>query len=234
MNYIGIIVAMDEEKEAILNIMKHVEKRMIYNLQFEIGQIGSKACILVQSGIGKVNAARTTQVLIDNFEIESIINVGSAGAINDLLEIGDVVIAKHVVQHDFDITAFDHPKGYITDIGDYIECDEKLIRQFKELIKSLSNSEYKTKIGIIASGDIFCTEERMKEKINFKFQADVVDMECAAIAQVAILDKIPFISIRSVSDVPNGSNEKTFEENLKLASERCAEIIENFCNYEET
>ena len=225
---------MDEEKEAISKLMKNVEINQIYNLQFEKGKIGNRECVLVQSGVGKVNAARTTQVLIDNFEIESVINVGSAGAINDLLEIGDIVIAKHVVQHDFDITAFDHPKGYITDIGDYIECDEELIKQFNELIKNLANSEFKIKIGIIASGDIFCTEERMKDKINFKFQADVVDMECAAIAQVAYLDNIPFISIRSVSDVPNGSNEKTFEENLNLASERCAEIIENFCNYEET
>ena len=70
----------------------------------------------------------------------------------------------------------------------------------------------------------------MKNKINKKFKADVVDMECAAIAQVCLLDNIPFASIRSVSDIPNGSNATTFEENLELASKRCANILSEFCS----
>lgn len=84
-------------------------------------------------------------------------------------------------------------------------------------------------MGVVASGDIFCTDENMKNKINKKFNAGVVDMECAAIGHVAVLDNIPFISVRSISDIPNGDNASTFDENLELASTRCAEILNEFC-----
>ena len=110
MNYIGIVVAMQEEREAIENLMEDKEKEQIYNLTFIKGKIEKQNCILVESGVGKVNAARTTQILVNKYNPEKIINAGSAGAINQLLEIGDVIIAKHVVQHDFDITAFGHNK----------------------------------------------------------------------------------------------------------------------------
>ena len=88
--------------------------------------------------------------------------------------------------------------------------------------------QYKVKIGVVATGDIFCTEVVMKDKIRTKFNADVVDMECAAIGQVAFLNGIPFMAIRGVSDSPNGENASTFDENLNLASQRCAEILEVF------
>ena len=110
MKYMGIIVAMDEEMMEIRKKMQDVEVIEIYNLRFVKGKIKNRNCILVKSGIGKVNAARTTQVLVSNFEIECVINVGVAGAVDVLLNIGDVVIAKYVVQHDFDITAFGHSK----------------------------------------------------------------------------------------------------------------------------
>ena len=229
MKYIGIVVAMDEERQEILDLMKDTEVKQIYNLRFITGKIQKKDCVLIKSGIGKVNAARTTQILIDNFDLECVINAGAAGAINYLLNIGDVVIAKHVVQHDFDITAFGHSKGYITGVGDKIICDRGLVAAFENMLKSREERIYNIKMGIVASGDIFCTQIEMKNKINAKFNADVVDMECASVGQVCYLDDIPFISIRCISDIPNGSNETTFDENLKLASKRCANIINDFC-----
>lgn len=225
MKKIGIIVAMEEEKEAVLNIMEEKEIKDIYESQFVQGKINNTKCILVRCGVGKVNAARTTQLLIDNFDVDCVINVGSAGAINSFLNIGDVVIGKHVVQHDFDITAFGHSKGYITGIGDYIQCDETLVKKFTETINNFAKRDYNIKLGVVATGDIFCTEPWMKDKINAKFNADVVDMECAAIAQVCYLDSIPFIVIRSVSDTPNKKNASTFEENLELASKRSANML---------
>ncbi len=195
----------------------------------KFGQIENTNCILVESGIGKVNAARTTQILIDNFNVESIINAGAAGAIGTDLNIGDILIAKTVVQHDFDITPFGHPKGYITGVGDNIKCDNSMVQKFQNILDRIEDRNYNIKIGIVGSGDIFCTEQSMKNKINNKFNADVVDMECAAIGQVAFLDKIPFISIRSISDIPNGNNASTFDENLELASKRCAEILKDYC-----
>ena len=230
MKYIGIVVAMHEEREEILNLMTETQVKQIYNLRFITGKIQKRDCVLIKSGVGKVNSARTTQILIDNFDIDFVINAGAAGAVNHLLNIGDVVIAKHVVQHDFDITAFGHSKGYITGVGDKVMCDRGLVSAFENMIKNMEERMYKVKIGIVASGDIFCNQIEMKNKINAKFNADVVDMECASVGQVCYLDDIPFISIRCISDIPNGGNETTFDENLKLASKRCANIINEFCS----
>lgn len=228
MKKVGIVVAMEEEFEAVKNKMKDIQTKEIYNLIFTIGKIGKKECILVKSGVGKVHSARTTQVMVDKFDLEYIVNVGAAGSVNDMLQIGDVVIGQDVVQHDFDITAFGHSKGYITGVGNSIKCDEKLVGKLKEIVENGPERQYQIKLGIVATGDIFCEDIAMKNKIRAKFNADVVDMECGAIAQVAYLNKIPFIAIRSVSDTPDGKNANTFDQNLKLASKRCANLLEDF------
>lgn len=221
----GIIAAMQEEMQEIKNIMTEIEEQNIYELTFTKGKISNSEVVLVEAGIGKVNAARVTQILINNFEIEAVINVGSAGAANDELDIGDIVIGKKLVQHDFDITAFGHPKGFISNIGEYVESNIDLIEKMEQTIYKIQENEFKIKIGTIASGDVFCTEPKMKEKIRMKFQADAIEMEGAAIAQVCKLDNIPFIVIRSISDTPNGKNNITFDQYLKKASKRCANII---------
>lgn len=228
MQEIGIIVAMEEERETILNIMTDIKVEQLYNLRFLKGKIQGRNCILVKSGVGKVNAARTTQIVLNQFNIQYVINVGAGGSINGLLNIGDVLIGKEVVQHDFDITAFGHSKGYITGVGDRIICNRELVNELEQIIQSMPERSYQIKIGVIATGDIFCTEPWMKDKIRAKFDADVVDMECAAIAQVCYLDNVPFMVIRSISDTPNGENASTFDENLKLASKRCANILKEF------
>lgn len=228
MNKIGIIVAMEEELEAVLNIMNNIEQKEIYGISVQIGKIEQKEIAVVKSGVGKVNAARVTQILIDKLNVKSIINLGSAGALSPLLNIGDIVIGEKLIQHDFDITAFDHDKGYITGVGDYIYSDIELIEKFKKATNNLKEKDYKIKTGIIATGDIFCTDIEMKNKIYSKFDADCVEMEGAAIAQVCYLDNIPFIVIRSISDSPNGNNEIDFDKFVELASKRCANILREF------
>lgn len=228
MSKIGIIVAMQEELEEVLKIMSDIEEKKIYGISFVDGKIEKEKVVVVKSGVGKVNAARTTQILIDKLDVTKVINVGSAGALNPSLNIGDIVIANKLIQHDFDITAFNHKKGYITGVGDYIYCDENLINKLKKAENKLGNKAYNIKTGTIASGDIFCTEINMKNKIYSKFNADCVEMEGAAIAQVCYLDKIPFIVIRSISDSPNGNNAIVFDEFVKLASKRCASILKEF------
>mgnify|MGYP002611922147 FL=1 len=228
MSKIGIIVAMEEELEAVLNIMNNIEQKEIYEISVQIGKIEQKEVAVVKSGVGKVNAARVTQILIDKLNVKSIINLGSAGALSPLLNIGDIVIGEKLIQHDFDITAFDHDKGYITGVGDYIYSDIKLIEKFENAANNLKEKDYKIKKGIIATGDIFCTDIEMKNKIFSKFDADCVEMEGAAIAQVCYLDNIPFIVIRSISDSPNGNNEIDFDKFVELASKRCANILREF------
>lgn len=230
MNRYGIIAAMQEEMKEIENIMQDRIETQIYELKFIKGIINKSEVILVQAGVGKVNAARTTQILIDNFKIDVVINIGSAASAKDDLDIGDIVIGKKLVQHDFDITAFDHPKGYISNVGQYMESDKELVEKIEETAEQLKDNEFKIKIGTIASGDIFCTELSMKNKIKDKFDADAIEMEGAAIAQVCKLDNIPFIVIRGISDSPNGNNAITFEQYLQKASHRCTEIIKKFIN----
>lgn len=228
----GIIAAMQEEMQEIKKIMQDIENLKIYELNFFKGTINYKNVVLVEAGVGKVNAARVTQILIDNFNIQGIINVGSAGSCNDELEIGDIVIGKKLVQHDFDITAFGHEKGFISNVGQFVESDDELISQIEEVIKNIKDKDFNIKIGTIASGDIFCTEPKMKEKIRNKFNAECIEMEGAAIAQVCKLDQIPFLVIRSISDKPNGQNEITFDKFLEKASKRCAYIINEFFTHQ--
>ncbi len=223
---IGIITAMEEEKEEIKHEMTQIKINKIYDLEFIEGLIDNKKCVLVKCGIGKVNSARTTQILIDNYEIVFIINVGVAGSLNDKLNIGDIVIGENLVQHDFDITAFGHEKGYITGVGKEIKSDENLIKIFKEASKELSK-DIKVILGNIASGDIFCTSVKMKEEILKTFNSDCVEMEGASIAQVCKLDKIPFAVIRAISDSPNENNNIDFDKFIKMASKRAAELIKN-------
>ena len=228
--YVGIIAAMPEEMEAIKMKMSNLKETDIFNLKFFDGKIGNQKIILVKSGVGKVNAARTTQIMIDKFDIDYIINIGSAGSINDEIKYGDIVIGKFVLQHDFDITAFGHEKGYISNIGVKLESNTKLIKRCEYVIKNMKEDSYKCVVGTIATGDIFCTSKKMKDKIRTKFNADCVEMEGAAIAQVAYLSNTPFIIIRSISDSPNEENQIDFNKYLKMAADRCAIFIENLMN----
>ena len=230
MNKFGIIAAMQEEMQEIEKLMTGTESTKINELNFIKGKINNKEVVLVEAGIGKVNAARTTQILIDKFDIEAIINVGSAAGANDELDIGDIVIGSKLVQHDFDLTAFGRPKGYISNVGQFVESDNALIEKMQKTISKIQNNEFKIKIGTIASGDIFCTDLKMKDEIRESFNADAIEMEGAAIGQVCKLDNIPFLVIRSISDKPNGNNHITFDQFLEKASKRCAIIIKEFLN----
>lgn len=228
MKRIGIIVAMQEELEEIKEYVEDINEKEIRHITFIEGKVEEKNVVLVQCGIGKVNAAMVTQALIDSYNIEYIVNIGVAGALNPMLNIGDVVIADKLIQHDFDITAFGHSKGYITGVGDFIQTDENLRNKLEKLNHNNKDNEYKIKLGIIASGDIFCTDIEMKNKIYSKFDADCVEMEGAAIAQVCYLNEIPFVVMRSISDSPNGKNAITFDKFLKISSKRIANLLVEF------
>ena len=225
MKRIGIIVAMQEELEEIKEYVEDINEKEIRHITFIEGKVEEKNVVLVQCGIGKVNAAMVTQALIDSYNIEYIVNIGVAGALNPMLNIGDVVIADKLIQHDFDITAFGHSKGYITGVGDFIQTDENLRNKLEKLNHNNKDNEYKIKLGIIASGDIFCTDIEMKNKIYSKFDADCVEMEGAAIAQVCYLNEIPFVVMRSISDSPNGKNAITFDKFLKRIANLLVEFI---------
>ena len=224
MKKIGIIFAMEEELKELLKFLEIEKEYEIFNLKFYEGKIYNNEVILVESGVGKVNAARTCQILIDNMKVDYIFNIGVAGGVSPLLNVLDIVIGESLVQHDFDITAFNHEKGYIPSVGVNIKSDEYLLRIASSCIK---DNDYKVLTGVIASGDIFCTEKSMSQKINSKFNALCVEMEGASIAQVCLLDNIPFLVLRSISDTPNGNNQITYEEFLEKSSKNIANFMIN-------
>ena len=224
MKKIGIIAAMDEEHDEILNIMHEVSQEKYFDKIFMIGKINSTGCILVKSGVGKVNAARTTQLLIDKFDVEAVINVGSAGALNENLNYGDIVISTACIQHDFDITCFNHPKGYITDIGVKIEANKEMVELIKSAINKIDSSINVIE-GIVATGDQFYNSPEIKRNLRKTFDAECDDMEGAAIAQVCMLCNKPFVIIRSISDKPKSEEKVDFYEYLTMASKRCANML---------
>lgn len=224
MKRVGIVFAMEEELVALKEYLKLSKEYNIFDLTFYEGTINNVECVLVQSGVGKVNAARTAQILIDNIKVDYIFNIGVAGGIDESLSVGDIVLGEKLVQHDFDITSFNREKGFIPGVGVYIDSDIYLLTIADSVLKSMQEVNYKR--GVIASGDIFCTELKMGQKINSKFNALCVEMEGASIAQVCYLSHIPFLIIRSISDVPNNNNVITYEEFL---SSSC-KIVANAMN----
>lgn len=224
---IGIIVAESKEMNEIKKLMKNIEEKDLFNLQFFTGKIEEEECVLVECGEGKVNAARTTQIMIDNFKIDKLVNVGSAGAINEDLNVKDVVIADKLVQYDFDISGLGYEKGEICNIGKYIYCDKTLVEECKKAIENIENESYKVVIGTIATADSFCDKPEIAKMVRKEFNAECVEMEGAAVAQVCYLDKIPFLVIRGISDTPNGNNKIDFRKYLEIASKQSAKILQN-------
>lgn len=222
MKTIGIIFAMQEELIELKKYLHINNEKKIYDLIFYEATLNNQNIILTESGIGKTNAARTTQILIDYYKPEAIFNIGVAGGIAKNLKVGDIIISTSLVQHDFDITAFNHSKGYIPNIGNNIPIDNNLLNTTKTILDT-NNISYKE--GLIASGDIFCTKESMATKINTQFNALCVEMEGASIAQTAYLSKTPCLVIRSISDCPDNNNKVTYEEFLETSSNKVAQIM---------
>ena len=226
MRKIGIIFAMKEELEEVKSKLQLIKEHKIYDLIIFECSFEDKKCFLVECGVGKVNSARTTQVLISNFNVDILLNIGVAGSVSKNVNKFDIVIAEKLVQHDYDLTSFGREKGVVPNVGKFVECDKNLIEIAKQ-IKIDSNVFF----GNIASGDIFITDEKMARKINEKFEALCVEMEGAAIAQVSYLCNVPFLVIRSISDSPyEENNHITFDDFLKKSSEIVSKFVLDFLN----
>ena len=224
MKKIGIIFAMREELDETKKIFNSIIEHDIYDLKIYECKNNKVICFLVESGIGKVNAARSTQILIDNMKVDYILNVGVAGSISKDVNKCDIVIGDKLVQHDFELTIYNYEKGEIPNIGKYIYCDKKLV----DIAKTIK-IDTKVIVGTIASGDIFISDEKMGEKINKKFNALCVEMEGASVAQVCYLCKVPFLVIRAISDSPyEEDNHITFDDFLKISCDIAAKFIKQF------
>lgn len=225
MKKFGIIGAMDEETTIIKEKMKIEKEISLAGMNFSKGLFCDKEIILVRCGIGKVNAAICTQILISNFDVDCVINTGVAGAVDSSLDIGDVVISSDVVEHDFDVTNFGGYKlGQIPRMETWIfNADQNLINA---ALKSKDDKEYKTKVGRVLSGDVFvaCTDK--KAFLWNEFEGLCTEMEGASIGHTCYVNNIPFLVIRAISDKANGEATDNFPEFVNKAAKNSMEILE--------
>lgn len=224
---IGIIVATNQEIDATKRILSDSKLTHFFDLDFYEGIAEGDDVVLVKCGIGKVNAGRVTQILIDKFNVSAIINIGAAGAIDPELNIKDIVIGNELVQYDYDTSALgDTKKGEIDGIGMFIKSDETLIDKCMVALSKMSKKDFNYKIGRIATADLFCSDKSLAEEIRKNYNAECVEMEGAAVAQVCKLDNVPFVVIRGISDSPNGNNGIDYLQYCDIAAKQAAELLD--------
>lgn len=196
----AIIGAMDQEIDAIKNMMSGVQVYHYNNHPFYQGLINNKIVILVKSGIGKVASAMTTTQLLNNFSVEAIINVGTCGGIENKTEPMDLIIGQELVYGDVDLQAFKYPYGQMAGQPATFKSDTILVSKIKDIAKKVGLS---TKLGNLMSSDAFITDKKIIEERIKLIDLPIlgVDMESASIAQVATSFKKPFVVLRVVSDV---------------------------------
>lgn len=205
MRCFGIIGAMEAEVAGLKDKMGDVKITRRASMEFYEGLLEGKKVVVVRSGIGKVNAAVCTQILVDEFGVEVVINTGIAGSLNKDINIGDIVVSTDLVHHDMNATGFGYPKGQIPQMEAFsFQGDEALRRLAVQACREV-NPEIEVYEGRIASGDQFVSDQGVKDFIVKEFGAYAVEMEGAAIAQAAYLNHVPFLVIRAISDKADGS-----------------------------
>ena len=220
---IGIIAAMPEELIYLTQNLDKTQEVQVLGNSYYTGTIGKTEVVLVQSGIGKVMSAMSVAVLADHFQVEAIINTGSAGALAEGIAVGDVVIADKLVYHDVDVTAFGYAYGQMAGQPLYFESDKNFITGIQT---NLSQLEQTWHLGLIATGDSFIAGDDKIASIKSHFpNVLAVEMEGAAIAQAAQALDLPFLVIRAMSDNANHEASISFDEFIIEAGRRSAQVL---------
>lgn len=224
---IGIIGAMEEEV-AVLKQEMNIEETVDYaSMRFCKGTLCGKNVVIVRSGIGKVNAAICAQVLVDRFNVDILINTGIAGSLDAAIDIGDMVISTDLVEHDMDATIFGDPLGQVPRMDTFsfpaaAGLIEKAVAANEE-----ANPDIKTFTGRIVSGDQFVSSAEVKEKLVKNFGGKCTEMEGAAIAHAAYLNKISCVIIRAISDKADNSATMDYPTFEKKAIEHSVRLVRN-------
>lgn len=222
---IGLIGAMAEEIALIEKHMAQARTIRKAGIPFIEGEFFGKPVVVCRSGVGKVNAAVTTQILIDAFGAEAVIFTGVAGAVDPKLDVGDIVVSVDCVQHDMDVTALGFPRGTIPfQETSVFAADKELTRLASEAGKRLFHG--RTKLGRVLSGDQFIADRSTVVRLREELQGACTEMEGAAVAQVCVMNDVPFVVIRSMSDKADGSAHVSFTEFTVQASENSYRIVE--------
>lgn len=227
---IGIIGAMEEEVVELRELMTEVEEHNIASIVYYKGLLENKNIVLVEGGIGKVNSSVCTTILIERFKVEKVIFTGVAGGIGKNIEVGDIVISKDLVQHDFDLSAFGRKLGDIPrmEVGSF-KADENLISLAKESALKIFKPE-QVRIGRVLSGDQFINNIEKIESLETIFSGEAVEMEGASVAQVCYLFNVPFVVIRAISDKAGDEAQVDFKSFIELAARNSKKIVVNMLN----
>lgn len=202
---IGIIGAMEEEVETLYSSMEEKETIKYGAWTLYKGKLCGKNAIVVRSGIGKVNMAACTQMLISVFGVRFLINTGVAGSLDAEIDIGDIVISTDCLQHDMDAVAFGYEPGVIPQMDcSVFKADKRAGELAFSLCKSL-NPEISVHFGRVLSGDVFVADKVKKKYLVSQFLGKCTEMEGAAMAQVAYINKTPYLVLRAISDKADDS-----------------------------
>lgn len=195
---IGIITAIDEEFTAVREALVDAEKFERAGMRFFTGRIAQTPVTLVRSGVGKVNAACCTQILIDVFGVEAVINVGVGGALAPGLQIGDLVISEDAMQYDMDASAFGHPRGEIPNMGvTYFPASKHLVETAERAARALG---LRYSVGRVMTADLGLSDSALKKELAHHYAGLCCEMEGAAVGQAAFINGVAFLIIRSMSD----------------------------------
>jgi len=221
---IAIIGAMEEEVALLRSKLSNLRTEVHAGFEYYLGQIDSVDVALLRSGIGKVNAAISTTLLLELYQPDYVINTGSAGGFHSDLNVGDIVISSSVCHHDVDVTPFGYQLGQVPGSPPCFMPDPHLIKAAQHAIESLQEVVHMH--GLIATGDRFMhqADDVTQTRDNFP---DMIacEMEAAAVAQVCHSFSIPFVIIRSLSDIAGKENAVTFEKYLEQAATHSAKVI---------
>lgn len=224
---IGIIGAMEEEVAVLKESMENKETSVVASMEFCQGVLCGKDVVVVRSGIGKVNAGICTQILVDRFAVDMVINTGIAGSLDAKIDIGDMVISTDAVQHDVDASIFGDPIGQVPRMDTFSFPADPVLAGKAMAANEEANPDIKTFTGRIVSGDQFVSSSEVKERLVSLFDAKCTEMEGAAIAHAAYLNQIPCVIIRAISDKADNSATMDYPTFEKQAIAHSVRLIQN-------
>lgn len=225
---IGIIGAMEVEVASLKEAMKVDRVVTKAGMDFYEGTLKEMPAVVVQSGIGKINAAICVQILADLFHVTHVLNTGVAGSLNADLDIGDILVSEKAVQHDVDVSALGYPLGKIPGIESREFMADAAMADAVAAACRQANPEIHVVKGCVASGDQFISDKAAKERIISEFHGDCAEMEGAAIAQAAMLNGVPFVVVRAISDKADGSAQMDYPAFEAEAARHCANMVLEF------
>ena len=223
MKKLGIIGAMQVEVETLLGCMGEKEAREIAGSVFYEGILEGLPVVVVQCGVGKVNAAICAQILCSCYGVTHLVNTGIAGSLCPELDIGDLVVSRDAMYHDFDCVHFGYEMGKVPGMDVVaFPADEAMIGYACAAAEAVHPGHWR--MGRVASGDLFVAQKAAKEAIIAKTGAFCTEMEGAAIAQTAYRNQVPFVILRAISDKADDSAEMDYPTFERIAAHRCADV----------